>query len=242
MLLTWLAASLAIALAATLQGITGFGFALIAVPLLMLVFDAHTAVVLNLLISFCTQLALSLRVREGVVRPLLIHLFGGSLIGIPVGLYVFLHFNMQNLKIFISAITIFFALALLKNIRIEKLAGRWVENLVGSLSGFLSTSVGIPGPPVVLFLNHQDLCKENFRATASAYFTFLYSVSLIFLGFSGSVSQSIAAKAFTLLPFAFLGSYLGVYLFPRVSQRHFQYGVPLLVVATGIYSLLTTIF
>ncbi|WXJ96049.1 hypothetical protein MCACP_25430 [Neomoorella carbonis] len=241
--LIWLPAPLAVSLAAVLQGITGFGFALIAVPLLMFVFDAHTAVVLNLLVSFCTQLVLSLRVRQGIVRSLLIHLFQGSLLGIPAGLYVFLHFDVKSLKLLISILTIVFALVLLKlkTIKIAKLEGRWAEHLVGSLSGFLSTSIGIAGPPVILFLNHQDLSKDKFRATASAYFTLLYAVSLALLALSRGVNTKIILNAALLLPFAFLGSSLGIYLFPRVSQKHFHYSVPLLVVATGLYSLLTTI-
>lgn len=241
-ILSTVAAPLAISTAAVLQGITGFGFALVAVPLLLVVFDAHTAVVLNLLISFCTQLVLSFRVRKGIVPSLLVNLFGGSLIGMPLGLYVFLHFNIRSLKIFISVITILFALVLLSNARLKKTVGHWVERLVGSVSGFLSTSVGIAGPPVILFLNHQELSKDKFRATSSAYFTLLYAVSLALLAASGSISKSITYNALYLLPFAFLGSNLGIYLFPRVSQRLFQRAVPLLVMVTGLYSLFTTIF
>ncbi|WP_338833395.1 hypothetical protein MHLNE_23480 [Moorella humiferrea] len=118
--LLWVPASLAVLLAALLQGITGFGFALIAVPLLLLIFDAHTAVILNLLVSFCTQLALSFRVRKEIIHSLLMNLFKGSLLGIPIGLYVFTHFNVKDLKILISILTIIFALVIFKLKSIKK--------------------------------------------------------------------------------------------------------------------------
>ena len=241
-LYTWIAAPLAVFTAGALQGITGFGFALIAVPLLLLVFDARMAIALNLLISFCTQLALSFRVRQGIIKPLLINLFQGSLLGLPLGLYIFLHFDVRTLKIIISILTIGFALLLLqKNITLACPASQWVERLVGSLSGFLTTSVGIPGPPVILFLNTQGLSKDKFRATSSAYFTLLYSVSLALLASFGGLNINAAFTAFILLPFAFLGSHLGIFLFPRIPQKYFRQGVPLLVIATGLYSLFSTL-
>lgn len=242
--LLWVPASLAVLLAAMLQGITGFGFALIAVPLLLLVFDAHTAVILNLLVSFCTQLALSYRVRKEIIRSLLINLFNGSLLGLPIGLFVFTHFNVRDLKILISILTITFALVVFKLKSIKKITQEenpWAERLIGSLSGFLSTSIGIAGPPVVLFLNYRDLRKDKFRATASAYFTLLYGASLSLLILFRNVNTYNVLAAISLLPPAFLGSYLGTYLFPRVSQKHFYYSVPLIVIASGLYSLLTTI-
>ncbi|MCG0277908.1 MAG: sulfite exporter TauE/SafE family protein [Thermanaeromonas sp.] len=240
---TWLAAILAVFIAGALQGITGFGFALIAVPLLLLVFDARMAIALNLLISFSTQVALSFRVRQGIIKPLLINLFQGSLLGLPLGLYIFLHFDVKELKIVISILTIGFALLLLqKNIKIPCPGGHWVQRLVGSLSGFLTTSIGVPGPPVILFLNTQGLSKDKFRATSSAYFTLLYPVSLVLLASCGGLNLNIALTAFILLPFAFLGSHLGIFLFPRIPQKYFRQGVPLLVIATGIYSLFSTLF
>ena len=40
-LLPWLGSAFIVALAASLQGITGFGFALVSMPLLLLIYDPH---------------------------------------------------------------------------------------------------------------------------------------------------------------------------------------------------------
>ncbi|MDN5347661.1 MAG: uncharacterized protein PWP65_1225 [Clostridia bacterium] len=256
--LSWLAACGVIVLAAALQGITGFGFALISMPLLLLIYDAHTSVALNMIVSFFSLSLLTYRCHRDILRPVTKNIFLGSIIGIPFGVYVFLNFNVNNLKLLASSVVTLFSLILILNGRIHKAGGdqkleykpevytsrrekNW-QRIIGSLSGFLTGSVSMPGPPVILFLNQRALPKDKFRATTAAYFVLVYPTSLLALTISGAVNSRIALLALTLMPFAFLGNNLGVRLFPLVPQKIFQQGVPLLVLATALYSIVTTIF
>lgn len=233
----WVVSCLVVFTAAVLQSVTGFGFALIAVPLFLLVYDPHTAIAVTMLISFTTLLLLTIRVRAAVVRPLVANLFLGSLTGIPFGVYGYLHFDVTFLKILICGVTILFSLALATRLRLHVVSGPWTERLIGSLSGFLAGSISLPGPPVILFLNCRHLTKECFRATTAAYFTAVYPVGLLLLVSSGALPPDTVRIFMTLIPFALLGSAVGARVFPFVPQTHFQRAIPLLVLATAAYTL-----
>ncbi len=240
--LAWLAAGGIVFFAAALQSITGFGFALLSVPMLLMVYDAKTAVGLNVIVSFFSLVLLTLKVRKSVVRPVVKNLFYGAVLGIPWGIYIFFHSDTRVLKIFISIVTILLSLILVGGIRLGgENSTRWIERMVGSASGFLTGCIGMPGPPIILFLTNHGLPKDQFRATTAAYFTLIYPVSFTMLFFLGAITPWTALTALSLLPFAFFGGRIGQYLFPFVPQRQFQRGVPFLVLFTGLYSLLTTL-
>ncbi|SHJ05160.1 sulfite exporter TauE/SafE family protein [Desulfofundulus thermosubterraneus] len=240
--LSWLVAALAVTLATTLQAVTGFGAALILVPLLVLAYNAHTAVGMTMVISFCSLALLTYQVRKNIIKPMARNLSLGGLAGIPLGAYVFIHFDVTRLKIIIALVTLAFALALLLDWVPRKSFGSWTEAIVGAAGGFLGASVGMPGPPVVLFLNHQEVPKEQFRATTAAYFCLVYPASLLLLLAVQALERQTILTALSLVPFALLGQALGFGIFPRVSQELFRRGVPLLVTLVAIYSLATTLF
>lgn len=239
---SWVIAALAVTLATILQALTGFGSALILVPLLVLVYDAHTAVVMTMVISFGSLAALTGQVHKYILMPVARNLLLGSIAGIPLGAFVFLHFDVTRLKIAIALVTMVFALVLVLGWIPRRTAGFWAEVAAGSCGGFLAASVGMPGPPVVLFLNHQDLPKEQFRATTAAYFTLVYPASLFLLWTMQVLEWQIVRTALSLLPFALLGQVLGCGIFPLVSQDLFRRGVPLLVMAIALYTLVTSVF
>ncbi|GAB6182233.1 sulfite exporter TauE/SafE family protein [Desulfotomaculum defluvii] len=238
----WLASALIILLAATLQGITGFGFALISVPLLLLVYEPHTAVGINIMISIVSLSFLTFKVRQVIMVPVVKNLFLGSLLGIPLGVYIFLYFDMHLLKLSISIVTAIFSLILISGITLKNVKGKIWESTVGSLSGFLTGSIGMPGPPIILFLSNQKLPKDRFRATTAAYFVLVYMSSLILLFCLGAIDKSVALTAISLVPFALLGGHLGYLIFPLVPQAKFQHGVSMLVLSTALYSVISTIW
>ncbi|MFZ7104274.1 MAG: sulfite exporter TauE/SafE family protein [Peptococcaceae bacterium] len=237
----WLIAVLIVILASGLQAVTGFGFGLVAVPLFLLIFDAKSAVGLSMMISFFSVTRLAVNTRKFIIPSLVKNLLSGALFGIPLGIFIFYHVNMTNLKFLISIIVILLSSFLISGYRFKVKDSIWVDRIIGSISGVLTSCIGMPGPPIILFLNNKELSKDGFRATFACYNSSVYVPSIIFLFFLGSLHKIIILKALTLIPFAFLGGFVGSRIFPYVSQAHFQKGVPILVLLTAIYSLLSTL-
>lgn len=239
---SWFIAALMVILAMALQALTGFGSALVLVPLLVLIYDTHTAVELTMIIAFYSLTLLTIRVRKNILKPMVSRLFLGSIAGIFCGAYAFIFFEVAWLKIIIAFTTLVFSVLLYLNLMPHRSTGFLAEAVVGMVSGFLGTSVGMPGPPVVLFLNYKGLPKEYFRATVSAYFSLVYLASIIVLVSKQVVNLQIIFIAVSFFPFALLGNLMGFLLFPRISQDFFRRGIPLLVAFLAVYSLVTTFF
>lgn len=237
----WFLAAFIIILASSLQAVTGFGFGIVAIPLLMLIFDAKMAVGVSMVISFFSLVRLSVATRKFIEISLVKNLLSGALLGIPIGIYIFYHFDIKSLKLFISIIVILLSCFLISGYRFKIKDSIWVDRIVGSVSGVLTSCIGMPGPPIVIFLSNKELPKEDFRATFAFYNSSVYIPSILFLLLIGSLDKAILITALTLLPMAFLGGFIGSKIFPYVSQFYFQKGVPFLVLFTAIYSLITTI-
>ncbi|NPV69906.1 MAG: sulfite exporter TauE/SafE family protein [Firmicutes bacterium] len=245
----WLMTSIVVYVSATLQAITGFGFALIAVPLLLMILPPRVAVCTNMAVSLCSLLVLSWRTREHANRTILKWLVVGSLAGIPAGTYIITRCDVAIIKTLASVTTlvigcVFLARALparrnqvLSSREPVPLGSRWYL-LAGGISGLLTTSVSMPGPPVILCLSHAGAPKQEFRATSSIYFAVVYTISILVLALSGVMTVQVLAFAASLVPVAILGNIAGDRVFSRVSQPVFEKVVPVVLVLTAVSNII----
>jgi uncharacterized membrane protein YfcA len=164
---TALLASVAVLLGATLQSATGFGFALIAAPLLAAVLGPRSAVssivVLALLITTLTLLAE--RRRPQVDGAEAIALVGWTVPGLVAGALVLRAVSERALEVLV-ALAVLAAVGL--RLRAPPRSRPWshARTAVTALtSGVLSTSTGIGGPPLVFHLLGRGLPRVRMRDT-----------------------------------------------------------------------------
>ena len=260
---TWLLTSTVVFVSAALQAVTGFGFALICVPLLLMFLSPQVAVTTSMMISLCCLGLLSYRNRRDANMAIVKWLTVGSLAGVPPGLYMLMHANTGYIKFVASVVTLLIAVyyvlrpnngaqrsqaprtrqGTIRTTRQDAKkgvgGGRTLLYLAaGSVSGFLTTGVGMPGPPVVLALNGIGLRKHEFRATSVTFFLIVYSISLVTFGLSKLLTAQTVVLVISLLPFAILGNTLGDKVFGYVPQAAFDRAVPLLLMATAVSNIL----
>jgi uncharacterized membrane protein YfcA len=241
--LEWLNISFVIFLSAVLQSTTGFGFALVAVPLLSISFDPHLVIPLVMSVSFIS-LSLNVKTVWGQTnKKTLTRLLLGSLIGIPIGGLFFYYLDMHILKVFISVTIIVLSLMLVLQ---NNLSDRFknvdkIDWLFGSIAGFLTLSVGIPGPPIVLYLIATKTKQEIFRAICITFLFFIYPVTLTVLIWNGSITWSMLKMLLYLVPFCFLGNFVGNRIHHLFSPRTYRILAIVLMFFAGIYSLFNSL-
>lgn len=229
----WALAFLVVILSALIQSSTGFGFALFAIPLLMLLFPAHTAISLSGFLSLISCLSTLPRVLKDVDAFLLKRLFIGSLIGLPIGGQLYYAADVTWLKLIVGISIILSAFVMMY--RIPLFFGSGKE--AGFLSGFMTSSVGMPGPPVVLFLISKNVGKEAFRGTSIAYYCLVYPISLVIQYASGHFELH-AIDDLVLIPAIFIGQAVGMLLHRRISPNWFRRVTILLLFATAVNSII----
>lgn len=225
-----------ILLASILQTGTGFGFSIVATPFLLLLFDARDAIQINLLLSLVISLAMYRKVRGDIDRGVMKRFIGGSFIGLPLGIIVFLHVDIPKLKLGIGVVILVLTALLLMKLKIKQTPNRDVA--IGGLSGSLTTSIGMPGPPLLLYFSGTDTAKETLRGTTLVYYLFIYSISLLIQIIFAGTSMTVWKSSLLALPLVWLGLFAGQYLFLKVNQTGFRIFMYIILLFTGIYLLL----
>ena len=125
------------------------------------------------------------------------------------------------------------------NFRVKETSRR--DYSVGGLSGIMTTSIGMPGPPLLLYFSGTDTEKERLRGTTLAFYLFIYSASLVFQIIFAGTSKTIWLSSLYALPLVLLGLYLGQILFFKINQRFFKIFTYIILIFTGVYLLAASV-
>lgn len=220
-------------LASILQTSTGFGFSILATPFLLLLFDVTEAIQINLILSLVISCALITKIHKDIDVAILNRFIIGSFFGLPLGITIFLLLNINSLKLGISIIILALTILLLLKFRVGQTKSR--DLVVGGLSGALTTSIGMPGPPILLYFSGTNTQKEKLRATTLAFYLFIYSMSLIIQVIFIGTNKTIWISSGLALPLVFVGLFLGQLLFKRINQSLFRIFTYIILLFTGVY-------
>lgn len=226
-------------IASILQTSTGYGFSIIGTPFLLLMYPVHTAIQINIVLSICLSAAMIFKIRKEVDTVLLIRLMTGSIVGLLLGIFVYLYININLLKMSVGLLIIVLTILLILQWTIKRTSRR--DHLTGSVSGLLTTSIGVPGPPLLLYFSGAKMDVVTLRSTTLAYYLFVYAASLMMQITFGGTSKQVWTDAMLALPALFAGVLLGQWLFKHISQVIFLLITYLILIGTGIYLFLSGI-
>jgi hypothetical protein len=220
--------------AAVCQSLTGFGFALIMVPLLSLAWDVKSAVVTSTVLGTFALLPLLFEARRHVRLPTAAALTIGSLVGVPGGILLLDWIDPQALKILVGA-TVIAASVLVyraREVRATR-AGVMPAMVAGAVSGVLRASTSMGGPPAVLYLLGAEREVEAFRGTILAFFLPMSLVTIGGLAAVGRVTPDVVRASAIALPAMAIGMFAGVWLRSRVQGELFRLLVLLILILTS---------
>src|SRR5580693_13843 len=189
-LLTWAGLAATCFAAALLQATNGFGFAVLAVPFFLFLVPADQAIQLVIMLSLAISLVMIPPLRDAIDPGLLRRLTIGSAIGLPVGLVVFGYSDPLIVRLAAGIVIVLFAAMLGWNRyrrRPPQMAMRPGFDLgAGAIAGVATGLVGMPGPPVMIYLILAAAPMRAVRATLVAFFALVYAATLlsdvVFLG------------------------------------------------------------
>jgi uncharacterized protein len=231
-----LVAAIVITCAAALcQSLTGFGFALVMVPLLSLAWDVKSVVVTSTVLGTITMLPLLVEARRHVRLAAVAALLAGSLAGIPAGLWILDWINPEALKILVG-LTVIAASVLVswvRDVRVTR-AGVIPTVAVGAVSGVLGGSTSMNGPPVVLYLLGTERDVEAFRGTLLAFFLPTGLITIAGMAAVGRVTPDVLRTSAIALPALVIGMFAGMWLKSRVPEELFRLLVLVLLILTSI--------
>ncbi|WP_070120090.1 sulfite exporter TauE/SafE family protein [Bacillus marinisedimentorum] len=228
-----------ILLASILQTSTGFGFSILATPFLLFLFEPKEAIQINLILSLFISAALLAKISRDIDFGVLKRLIIGSTAGLPAGIIIFLLIDITKLKLGISIVILLLTVMLIVKFRIVQTTKR--DLLAGGLSGSLTTSIGMPGPPLLLYFSGTDTKKEKLRGTTLAFYLFIYLMSLIMQIMFAGTNETVWISSSVALPLVAAGMYAGQHLFKLINQDTFRIFTYIILLFTGVYLLIESL-
>ena len=226
-------------LAGAVSGLTGFGLALISVPLLLFVYEPRTVIVITAVLSVIINLAVVWDSWRDADQRIVVALLPSALVGVIVGTEVLRTVDPDYIRLGVGIVVVFSALLLLRDVRLPGAGTRWGTVVAGSTSGALSTSTGLAGPPIVLLLASRGFPKRAFRGSSALYFLAMSLVGLAVLYIRGIFDADHVPLALALIPAAFLGKAIGTAMLKRISEGAFRVVTLGIVILTGTLGVVT---
>lgn len=228
---------LSVLCAAFLRGITGFGFALAAVPAMSLFLPPAQAVTLAVLLQSFAGVRDSITLRGTWHTPVLKRMIAGAVVGTPFGVALLLWLDPTVTRIAIAVLI----LAGLAMLMWKPAAGYGAPNmplavLTGGVAGFFGGFAAMPGPPAVAYFLTTDVPAARTRASLIIFFFSTSLLALPGLIWGGLVTAQSVLMALIALPLMLLGTWAGGRLFARTSEAGFRRLAMLVLLATALAS------
>lgn len=238
-------AAAAVALAAAVQVVSGFGFALIAAPALVALLPPTRAVPALVVLALVQVIGVLIHER-GVPERVRGRVALVAIAAAPTVVLGALLLEFLSRRALLIAVAVIVFLTLLQRLRLRPPAATETQLRGGPLSGiatglvagFLTTTVTVNGPPLVAYLGHVGANRAEFRRALAALFLVLDIVAIAALAVVDPPAMLDGAfLALLLVPALIVGHLIGVWGAHRVSDGRWNVLVLGLLAATGIAAL-----
>jgi uncharacterized protein len=233
-----LAALMAVALIASLaRGFSGFGAALIFMPLASTVAPPRTVAALLLIIDLVAAAPFAPNAWKNGDRKAVALMAVGALITVPIGTYALTQFNPVTTRwIIIAFVTVLLAL-LISGWRYHGKGHPALSMGVGGLAGFCSGLAQTGGPPVVAYWLGRPIPGALARANIILYFAFTDIISFATYTAAGILTWDVVKLALFVGPVYAFGLFIGARLFGVASETLFRRVCYALIALAAIVSL-----
>lgn len=239
---TLLLLSLAVFLAALVRGATGFGFALIAAPILSLVWPTATATSIVLLLDLvATALLMRGGALAGLDRREATITGAAALVGALAGVLLLKVLPEEPALLGLNLAVLVSALAALMRVRSRHLEGETAAAAAGFLTGAMIGAFSVGGTLVVAWLILAGRSPARSRALLTVVFALTDAGSLLLRVGLGVLPAEALGPAVALLPALALGLLAGHVGFRRLDAESWKRAVALVLVLLAVGSLARTL-
>ena len=236
-MIDFFAAAVVVLLAYVVRGVSGFGSALVAVPLLAH-FMPLTFVVpwIALMDVFGSVVLARAGQRGGHIRwNEVAWLLPAAVLGVVLGIQLLVNLPERWLLGALGLFVVAFGVRSLLGTHSEKPVAQWWALPTGIVGGGISALFSTGGPPFVIYLGHRLREKAELRATLSALFLLEGAIRTAGLAVAGLYAQQdMLLYLLAGLPLMAAGLWLGHRIHVGLSQRQMMRSIGGLLVASGL--------
>jgi uncharacterized protein len=237
-----LAGGLVVLAASFLGGVTGFGYSLVATPLLLLLgFPLQFVVTANLALACITRISVAYRFRADARPGRAAGLIAGSVPGLWLGAVVLATVDDSQIQLFAGLVVMVATVLLWREVTEpppRQLPGAPIA--AGFAGGFLGAATSLNGVAPVLLLARDKAAPRSVMADLALYFVASNAIGLAVLLAEGVLDADALFPAFLLwLPGSLAGNWAGTVIGPRLPETAFRGLTLAIVFVAGAVTALT---
>ena len=229
----------------TLEAVTGFGCAVLAMPFVTALLGIRMGVMVITVLAWILALYFAVMKFKDIDWKQYGIITGFMLLGLPIGMYLFRSVDSSNLKMILAIFILVVSAYQLYRLGMNKETKAPLEArsalpfyLLLIAGGIIHGIFSSGGPLVVLYASRQLQEKGTFRATLCLLWTTLNTIIIATYLIEGSFTTPIAKSTALLVPFVLVGIVVGEKIHNRVNERMFSLMVFAMLFLTAIFMLI----
>ena len=226
--------AVAVFAAALVQGTTGFGFVIVAAPVLTIYLLPTLVVPVMLLQSVVLNTAIMIDGYRWInLRRVWALVLAGAALT-PVGAALLIGLDATVVRVLVGVVVGVTAVGMLLGVQRTASRELLASVPVGAASGVLGGVAGLSGAPVVLFFTNQGVDPKESRANIVFYFQVLNLVALPSFAVGGILTRDVFTLSLVLMPVTLAGVGAGIWLASRVPVAVFRRISLFIVLLAGV--------
>jgi len=219
------------------RGFSGFGAALIFVPLASVALGPQQAAPLMLLIDVIAWVTLTPGAWAIADRREVGWLGIGALLGTPVGAAILLAFDAVTLRWGVTLVVLAMLALVASGWRFRGRPATPLTVGVGAVSGVLGGVAMISGPPLIAYLLGREATARQVRASFTLYLALAGLIAAVAYAASGLLTMALLGPWLLAAPAYLLGTWGGSRMFGLASERAFRIACYAMIAAAAIISM-----
>src|SRR5882762_11961050 len=217
------------------HGLSGTGYALVALGFWLQAMSPVTAAPLVALCSVCAHVQSLPAIWRGVRWSRLWPFLAAGLLGVPLGTMLLEHVRVQPLKLGVGLLLIFYStwMGLVRRPPIVTGGGRIADAAAGFAGGVMGGMASLSGPVPTIWVQLRGWNKHEQRGVNQPFNMAVLAAALLSAGVAGFLDRIFLIWAVITLPTTLIGARLGLMLYGRVDEVGFRRIVLVLLGLSG---------
>lgn len=225
------------------QGLSGFGFGMVAMSIWVWTLEPRIAAVLVVFGAVVGQILAATTVRRGFDAKRLLPFVLGGLLGIPLGVMLLPRIDMDWFKVVLGTLLVLWCPAMLMAKRLPRITagGRLADGAIGMVGGVMGGLGGFTGVLPTLWCTLRGFDKDAQRAIIQ---NFNLSMLLVTMGAyfaTGLVTPDVLPLFAIVAPAMLVPTLLGTRLYRGISELAFRQIVLSLLTISGLVLLVSSV-
>ncbi len=220
--------------AAFVIGAIGFGFGLTTSPLLLLILEPQTVVIVINAVAIIAFSLVLVETREHLRNRELAPMGIAAVLGTPIGVFALSTLDSSVLRISIGVLVLVLTAMVAFNAEWRVPYPRISGPILGLISSAFTTGLAIGGPILVLFFLGRRMDRQNVRASMAFFFTIMYVAAAIGYAIQGLFTVERLILIAAAAPTVALGYWIAIKVTGRMNERVFRPTVVGVIVVSSL--------